>query len=121
MNETFGQLFRRLRNEKGNTLKQVAEYLGVSVTYISDVERTARAPFTRERIRVAAEFLDVHPNQLFTCAAEYYGAYRLSVSQHTRPAARHVGARLMERWAELSDEELGRITQILDENMLWVP
>lgn len=48
-----GAHLRRLRQHAGLTLKQVAEGAGVSVSYLSDVERGRRGPLTglkRERV-----------------------------------------------------------------------
>ena len=60
---SFGGEIRRLRIEAGRTLKDVATALGgVSVPYVSDIERGRRNPPTLEKIRLLAG--------LFNCPEE---------------------------------------------------
>jgi transcriptional regulator with XRE-family HTH domain len=54
MKKPFGRLLRELRIEAGRSIGEVARHLDVSTVYISDVERSVRAPLTAERIRQVA-------------------------------------------------------------------
>jgi DNA-binding XRE family transcriptional regulator len=63
--ETLGQAIRRLRKAKGWSQTQLANTLGLSVPYVSDVERG------RKGMRNAARFaaaLGVPLNELPVCA-----------------------------------------------------
>jgi len=50
---TIGQRIREKRKERGLTLKQLAEATGLTVTYLSDVERGATQPSLKTLGRVA--------------------------------------------------------------------
>lgn len=54
---SFGPLLRGLRSRAGLTLRDLATFLGVSVPYLSDVERGARGPLRPETIAQAARRL----------------------------------------------------------------
>ena len=59
----FGGELRRLREGAGKTLKDVAElWGGLSIPYVSDVERGRRHPPSGVKIRALADFLGV-PDQ----------------------------------------------------------
>jgi transcriptional regulator with XRE-family HTH domain len=109
----FGRLLRSLREGSGKSMGQLARHLEVSVTFISDVERGTRAPFTHSRILQAAAFLDVDAGQLLEAAAEYRGAIELALTERTSPKARKVGAALMRGWEGLTEEQLKRIEDVL--------
>ena len=68
MAERFGTALRRHRREAGKTLGDLARLLGVSIVYISDVERGNRRPLSNERILKIAEFLGVKPRHLIKAA-----------------------------------------------------
>ena len=68
MPERFGDVLRRARHDAEKTLGDVARLLGVSVVYVSDVERGNRRPFGNERILKIANFLDADPAPLITAA-----------------------------------------------------
>jgi Predicted transcriptional regulators len=53
---TIGQRLREKRREKNMTLKQLAEATGLTVTYLSDVERDRTQPSLKTLGRVAEGF-----------------------------------------------------------------
>ena len=57
---TFGEKLRHLRQEKGMTLRTLAEATGLSFTYLSKIE-TGKVPYTPsvDKIRALAEALGV--------------------------------------------------------------
>ena len=112
MKNTFGNLLRRQRTAAGKTMGDLARHLGVSVTYVSDVERGYRAPLTRANIIKTADFLGIGPSPLLIAAAERQGAFALDAD--VGPRARAVGAALMRSWSGLSDQDLEEIAKILD-------
>ena len=111
VSDAFGQLLRQLRSAAGVTMGQLARHLGVSVPYVSDVERGHRPPFMNEKILKVAELLGTDANQLLRIAAESRGAFVLD-AKAVSPRAREVGAALMRGWP-LSEEELEEIQHIL--------
>lgn len=66
--ETFGQYIRRRRMEKQFTLREFARQVGVSPTYMSQVEQDVADPPTAERVRKMAELLDEDPDELIAMA-----------------------------------------------------
>ncbi|RKG66726.1 XRE family transcriptional regulator [Corallococcus sp. CA054B] len=113
MGETFGEMMRTQRLKTGKTMGDLARYLGVSVTYVSDVERGTRAPLTPEKILKVANYLDVDSKPLLASAALSRGAFELNVNVATSAKAMEVGALLMRGWSDLSDDELGDIQKII--------
>lgn len=115
MASKFGELLRRLRKGKAKSMGDVARHLGVSVPYISDVERGYRPPLTEERIRDVARFLSTNPKPLLEAAAESRSQFRLDATT-VSSTARQVGAALERRWSDLSDDDLRTIGMILKGN-----
>lgn len=110
----FGKLLRSFREAAGVSMGALARHLGVSVTYISDVERGTRAPLTSERISNAAELLKLAPQrvkELDAAAGEARGFFELGI---TSPVAREVGATLMRGWPRYSDTDLHKLKEFLD-------
>jgi transcriptional regulator with XRE-family HTH domain len=54
---TFGQLLREKRIEKGFSLRKFAELVGISPTYLSQVEQDNADPPTAERVKRMADLL----------------------------------------------------------------
>lgn len=54
----FGQVLRERRIEKGYSLRKFAQLVGVSPTYLSQVEQMNVDPPTADRVKRMAEFLD---------------------------------------------------------------
>jgi transcriptional regulator with XRE-family HTH domain len=59
MNQSFGEIIRSCRRRKEKTLQDIAGALGVSVVYVSEVERGKRPPFVTERLTKLAKELGV--------------------------------------------------------------
>lgn len=64
----FGEALRKARVGRGFTLRAVAERIGVSITYLSDVERGERPPLSAERIGAVAAALSIRPDELLAVA-----------------------------------------------------
>ena len=62
---TFGEALREIRQNKGVYLKNVAEFMGWSVVYISDIERGHRNPPSRKDIIKLSEFFNVDGRRSF--------------------------------------------------------
>jgi transcriptional regulator with XRE-family HTH domain len=57
LRKTFGQLLREKRTEKGMSLRKFALAVGVSPTYLSQVEQMNVDPPTADRVKRMAEIL----------------------------------------------------------------
>lgn len=68
MKKTFGTLVREKRTAKGISLRKFAELVGVSATYLSQVEQGNCDPPTAERVRRMAEILNENSDELTALA-----------------------------------------------------
>lgn len=59
----FGEALRARRMEKEVSLRKFAELVGVSPTYLSQVEQMNVDPPTADRVKRMAELLDVNPDE----------------------------------------------------------
>lgn len=66
----------------GRSLGELARHLGVSVVYMSDVERGRRAPLVVPKIVQAARFLETSPLPLLKSAAQHKGTFDLDVTDY---------------------------------------
>ncbi len=64
----FGQTLRDKRMEKGYTLRKFAQAVGVSPTYLSQVEQGNMVPPTAERVKQMAELLGANPDEWIALA-----------------------------------------------------
>lgn len=60
---TFGQVLRETRLAKGFTLRKFAEEVGLSPTYVSQVEQENVDPPTAERVKTMAELLGANSDE----------------------------------------------------------
>jgi transcriptional regulator with XRE-family HTH domain len=66
--EPFGELIRASRRRLNKSLQEVADALGVTAVYVSEVERRKRPPFTMERLPTLSRVLGIDLNTLITAA-----------------------------------------------------
>ena len=61
---SFGEFIRANRRRLNKSLQDVADAIGVTPVYVSEVERGKRPPFTPERLTALATVLDLDLNEL---------------------------------------------------------
>ena len=112
--ERFGGALRRLRREAGRTLSDLASLLGVSIVYVSDVERGNRKPLGNERILRVAQFLGANPAPLLEAANKERGFIEYDITKASSLEADVVGG-LVSGLARggVSDDQLHQIQAIL--------
>ena len=66
--EKFGAFIRRHREAKDIGLREMASKIGISPTYLSQVERDNVEPPTEERVRVIAKIIECDPDYLLAQA-----------------------------------------------------
>ena len=66
--EPFGELIRASRRRQNKSLQEVADALGVTAVYVSEVERRKRPPFTMERLPALSRVLGLDIQTLITAA-----------------------------------------------------
>lgn len=64
----FGELVRENRRRLNKSLQEVADALGVTAVYVSEVERRKRPPFTMERLPALSRVLGLDLKTLMTSA-----------------------------------------------------
>ncbi len=64
----FGKVLREKRMAKGISLRKFAERVGVSATYLSQVEQGNVLPPTADRVQRMAEMLGENPDELIALA-----------------------------------------------------
>jgi transcriptional regulator with XRE-family HTH domain len=65
---SFGELIRSSRRRLDKSLQDVADALGVTAVYVSEVERGKRPPFTIERLSALAQVLELDLDRLRAAA-----------------------------------------------------
>jgi len=114
MADRFGDLLRKLRRKAGKTLGDVARELGISIVYVSDVERGNRKPFSTPRLLHLSRFLDADPGKLIEAADREKGFIEYDI-RNARPIEADVVGGLVAGLARggLTDEQLESIQKIL--------
>jgi transcriptional regulator with XRE-family HTH domain len=111
MKTTFGEQFREQRKRAGKTLGQTAQHLGISLTYLSDVERDQRPPLNPERIRAAAAWFEIDPTELLEAAAERQGDFRVQTASLS-PKAKVAMASLQRGLPEFDESFFEKLLQL---------
>ena len=117
MPERFGDALRSERRNAGKTLGDVAKLLGVSVVYVSDVERGNRRPFGNERILKIAKFLEAEPAPLIAAADVERGVIEYDITK-AKPLEADVVGGLVSGLARggVTEDQLERIKKILKDS-----
>lgn len=89
----FGARLRALRKAAGKTMRDVADDLGVSTVYVSDVERGNRAPFHPEVVCQVADLLRAERKPLLTLAASSRVGFEAQRSASWPPSLERAASR----------------------------
>ena len=109
--ETYGELTRRLREEKDYGLREFAKLLGVSATYLSQVERNELPPPAEERVLKTAELLGLDKDGLLGLAGRVGSDLEeiiLAKPRGTADLLRHVKTMSPAQLHELNEELASR-------------
>jgi len=91
LRHAIGSVLRRIRTERGTTLRELSEHSQVSVPYLSEIER-GRKEASSEILAALCRVLDVSEGELLTsAAAEFAGGQVLSLVPES-PAAQGMGS-----------------------------
>ena len=108
----FGETLRKCRQEARLYLKDVANKMGWSVVYLSDLERERRNPPSPDKIRKLAEILGVPAGILLEAASRTRKVVELPLEEDSR--ASEVALMLARSWDGLTDEDAEEIKKILE-------
>jgi transcriptional regulator with XRE-family HTH domain len=106
--EPFGELIRASRRRLNKSLQEVADALGVTAVYVSEVERRKRPPFTMERLPALSRVLGLDLKTLITTAWTEKGM----IEWDPNASAKQVEALVALARGGFSDKELEDILQI---------
>ena len=115
MNQLHTQLRQRRVSDLKLTLKQIAERMGASAVYVSDIERGNRRPLRPDVLANIAAAYDMDLERVTRLAL----ASRDSVQLDTRDASaekRDVAVTLARSWENLSPDDLDEIRKVLERN-----
>lgn len=110
----FGRFIRGKRQELKLSLKDVAESLGVTVAYLSDIELGRRKPFKQPELEKLADVLNVPFKDLDEKAEIERTRQALGISPEKNTRQLSVSLQLARSMRDLSDEQLDEIEKIMN-------
>lgn len=99
------------RLNAGKSQRELAERLGLSHVYISEIERGLRAPLVRYRLLLACQFLGVSFAHMLALAGQYHGEVGLPVAQDD--ARNALAGELSAKWLFLTAGQVRAIAALL--------
>lgn len=114
---SFGELIRTSRRRLNKSLQDVANALGVTVVYVSEVERGKRPPFTQERLPALAQVLELDLDELKTVA---WAERRAIEWDPSTVSDKQIEALMALARGGLSDNQLERILEIARQRQLEI-
>ena len=114
----FGEYIRHLREQANKSMRAMAEAVGVSVVYISDIERGRRNPPQGEKLSKLAEFLEMDIKDLEEMAAKERKRVGLELEDKGDIIA-DAALTLARRWDSITNEEASQILKILDKGKTY--
>ena len=111
----FGKTVRKLRIDKGDSLKDMAETLGKTSSYVSAVETGKKNP-TYNMVREIAGHYSLTPDQTkeLQLAAEESRHEIILHVEACNDQQRQVAAAMARHITELTDDEVEQIRSVLD-------
>ncbi len=112
---SFGDALKRARTSKKLTLREVADYIGKSIGYISDIEHDRKRPPDLETIAKIEDFLGIQDGSLLDLARKIRSNAKPSLNQRLKmnPKLSTVLLRAEELPDEKRDEALDKILETL--------
>ena len=110
--ETFGEHLRTLRVARGRTLGEVAGWFGISIVYLSEIERDRKPPPNEGLIEAMVSSLGGDVAAMLGLASVARGRFVLPVLSGDA-LRRRLGTVLLQRWAHLTDDEIERLISAL--------
>lgn len=111
--KTFGSFLREVRISRQKTLKEVADHMGWSIVYLSDIERERRNPPKAEDLRKLSVFLGIEEKNIKNAI----DIQRQRVELDIRPDNSRVtdaALLLARRWTGVTEEQAENIIKLLE-------
>ena len=113
MGALFGGFAREARLSRRVQLKTIADALGFSSAYISDIELGYRNPPQQEKLRIWAELIGIEPDRFILMAERDRSFFELPNSGEEAEA--ELALALARRWTSLSPSHRRKLMKVLDE------
>lgn len=110
--ERFGRYLRRLRENAGMRLKDLADKMDWTPVYVSDIELGRRNPPSPEKIRQIASVLGVDYQELLNLADQEKKKVVLDLDNE-RPRRTEMALMLARSWDGLAEDEIEEMKVIL--------
>jgi transcriptional regulator with XRE-family HTH domain len=108
----FGPALKKARKNANKKLRDIADHLGKSVGYISDIEQKRKAPPDLETVAELQKFLQIEDNHLIELATEARIKRPSEVVQKIQERPRL--SELYFRVKDMSDEDLADLLGKID-------
>lgn len=105
MTERFGAYARKQRVAHRISLKQVADRLGLSTVYISDIERGNRNPLGSDKLLEWADEIQADGNEFLALAELERGGVELPLSLELGQTRNALALALARSWKDLTSDE----------------
>lgn len=115
--ESFGARVRKVRERAKKSMSDLAEAMGISVVYVSDIERSRRNPPVGEKLLKLANFLNLDLKEVEEWAHKERKRVELDLDARPGPPA-EAALMLARRWDTLSDSDASKIMNILTKETL---
>lgn len=109
MEEHFGDVARKARIKARVSIRQLADALGWSPVYVSDIERGSRNP-PRDKVRQWAELIGADPDAFERLSLAARDTIELPVGSN-----RDLALALTRKWGRLTQEQEERLLGLLRE------
>jgi len=106
--ESFSEAFREARINKKATLREIGEYVGKSVGYLSDIEHGRKRPPKLDIVSNIEEYLSIKDGKLLRLAAEVRRKVPKNVTQRIRMVPR-LSEALLRADEDLTNEEFDNL------------
>lgn len=112
--ESFGEAFREARIEKKVTLREIGEYVGKSISYLSDIEHGRKRPPKLDTVSEIEQFLGIEDERLIRLAAKFRKKVPKNLTQRIRMTPR-LSAVLLRADEDLTSNEFDELVQYYEQ------
>jgi len=110
----FGKKLREIRTSKKVRLKPIADLLGFTVSYISDIECGKRSPLKEKHIYKISEFLQIDPSVLLTELFTNNDTFQVKFNNKSDLEI-ETAKKLIQNWSKYSDVSFKDLLNYLDQ------
>ena len=111
--EGFGEALKKARVAKEATLREMRDYTGKSIGYISDIEHDRRRPPNLEAVSKMEDFLGIEDGRLVNLARKIRKKFKPTLSQRLKLNPKL--STVLLRTEQLPDYKIDMLLQTIDE------